>query len=554
MSPTPQAAAAEAAALPSALARSCQRRWWTIPVFALLLIGGHFVGLADPAPVPLAIAAATGLLFNVLIVLGGRVLWLRRPLLQVSALTDLALVSVVVAATGSSGALLLYLLAVAPYVFDWTGRGGRGLAPLSAGFALLGLYLHAHWYEPRQGIVTPLDLPSRAFLDAGLLWIVTMVLFRGPARLVARLSGMRRLMEEAERGDLAVRASGTAADTLGMLERSFNRMMEATAATIASVQREADEVAAYAETLAGATDELRRTSASVGGSAARLAAELREQRTIAATGGERTGQTTDDAAGLRERADTMAARARDLQAAGQASRERIGRAGKALVSIGDDVHKSAAAVSALGPVSARIGDLAKTLSKLARQTNLLALNAAIEAARAGEHGQGFAVVALEVRKLAEESARAAKDVAGAIEAVREGVTAAVEAIGAGESKVRDVGGVADEADRALQDVLAGIGGLSTLVDAMASISQQQAEAMTGLFAAMGRIERLSAGSADQAAQAAGAVTEQHVSLQRIAATSQQLADVAVRMRGVIVRFSVLGRQHDTAEYVAITRS
>ncbi|MFI5278864.1 MAG: methyl-accepting chemotaxis protein [Gemmatimonadales bacterium] len=372
-------------------------------------------------------------------------------------------------------------------------------------------------------------------------------------RLQQRVRAMRAVMEEAEHGDLAVRAPGVAHDELGKLERSFNGMMEATATTIATVQREADEVAAFADTLATSTQDLRRTSASVGGSASRLAAQLRDQRGIATASGERTQRTSADAADLRARAEAMAERARALFEAGEASRGRIGRAGQTLVSISDEVRKSAAAVSTLAPVSERIGALAKTLSMLARQTNLLALNAAIEAARAGEHGQGFAVVALEVRKLAEASARAAKDVGGAIEDVRGGVTAAVEAIHAGETRVRDVGGIAGEADQALQDVLGGIGSLASLVDALAATSQQQAAAMTSLLAAMGEVETLAAGSADSAAQAAGAVTEQHVALQRIADTSRQLSDVAERMRGAIVRFSVIGRRHDTAEYVTIHR-
>jgi hypothetical protein len=70
---------------------------------------------------------------------------------------------------------------------------------------------------------------------------------------------------------------------------------------------------------------------------------------------------------------------------------------------------------------------------------------------------------------------------------------------------------------------------------------------------MGRVEGLAAGSADNAAQAAGAMTEQHVSLQRVADTAQELAAVAERMRASIVRFSVIGRRHDTAEYAAIRR-
>jgi hypothetical protein len=68
---------------------------------------------------------------------------------------------------------------------------------------------------------------------------------------------------------------------------------------------------------------------------------------------------------------------------------------------------------------------------------------------------------------------------------------------------------------------------------------------------MERVETLATGSADSAAEAAGAVIEQHVALQRIADTSQRLSDVAERMRGAIVRFSVLGRRNDTAEYAAL---
>jgi methyl-accepting chemotaxis protein len=539
---------------PGALARSCRRRWWSIPLIALILAGAGYASLSDAGPRAVGIAAIVGLGANAALSVLGRGRRARRVLFNLSALLDLVLVSFVVAFTGLPGTLLLYLLAIAPYVFDWRGLVGPWLAPAAAMLSVIARFAHARWYGPvQQGVPGFFDLPVRVFLDGALLWLVAWVLFRGPSALVDRLRAMRRIMEEAEQGDLAVRAAGAGSDELGMLERSFNRMMEATAATIASVQREADEVAAYADSLAGRADELGHTSASVGGSAARLAAQLREQRGIATQSGQHTERTTADAAELRRSADQMAQRAHALHEAGEASRERIGKAGRTLVSIGDEVRRSAAAVSALAPVSERIGALAKTLSKLARQTNLLALNAAIEAARAGEHGQGFGVVALEVRKLAEESARAARDVGGAIDDVRAGVTAAVEAIRAGETKVRDVGGIAGEADAALQDVLGGIGSLASLIEAMATTSEQQAHAMTALLTAMGRVETLAAGSADSAAEAAGAVTEQHVALQRIADTAQQLAEVAERMRGAIVRFSVIGRRHDTAEYAAIRR-
>jgi methyl-accepting chemotaxis protein len=531
---------------------SCGRRWWAIPLLAALLVLAGASGMAHADARLVAVVAAAALALNAAIAAAAGRARFPWVLVQAAVALDLALVSFVAWLTGWSSALLLYLVAAAPYAAALGGRAGRMLAHASVVLGLAARFAHERWFAlPR--IFSPLDLPLLVFLDAALLWLTALVLFGAPGRLVARLRAMRGMMEESEQGDLAVRAPGSAGDDLGMLERSFNRMMDSTATTIATVQREADEVAAFAETLASSTQDLRRTSASVGGSASRLAAQLREQRGIATTSGERTQRTSADAADLRARAEAMAERARALFEAGEASRSRIGRAGETLVSIGDEVRRSAAAVSTLAPVSERIGALAKTLSKLARQTNLLALNAAIEAARAGEHGQGFAVVALEVRKLAEESARAAKDVGGAIEDVRGGVTIAVEAIHAGETRVRDVRGIAGEADQALQDVLGGIGSLAALVDALAATSQQQAAAMTALLAAMGEVESLAAGSADSAAQAAGAVTEQHVALQRIADTSRQLSEVAERMRGAIVRFSVLGRTRDTAEYVAIRR-
>lgn len=537
--------------VPSALARSIRRRWIAIPLGTAVLAFGYYAGLAESHPRQAAAAGAAALLANALLAVLGRRIWWRRVAQRLAALLDLALVTIVVVFTGHPGISLLYLLAMAPWVFDGTRLAGRLLALLSALASFFGHYAHTLLFEPRDGLGAIFDLPASAWVDAVILYFVALALFREPARLQARVRSLRRVMEEAEQGDLAVRADSAAPDELGMLARSFNRLMESIALTVASVQREADEVAAYADTLARSADDLRRTSASVGGSAARLAAQLREQRGIAVSSGERTERTSSDAAALGRRADSMAERAGALLGAAEAGRERIGRAGSTLLAIGDEVRRSAAVVSDLAPLSERIGKLALGISRIARQTRLLALNAAIEAARAGEHGRGFAVVALEVRKLAEEAARAARDVGGTIEELRAGIGAAVETIGAGESRVRGVGDVAGEADQALREVLEGIAMLSSLVNELATTSREQAGAMGTLTAAMDRVAQLTGSSADSAADAAGAATEQHVALAQLATTSQQLSEVAERLRGLIVKFSVLGRRHDTAEYAAI---
>lgn len=230
------------------------------------------------------------------------------------------------------------------------------------------------------------------------------------------------------------------------------------------------------------------------------------------------------------------------------------------------VGLSAQKVEEMGNRSSEIGEIVETIEDIASQTNLLALNAAIEAARAGEHGKGFAVVADEVRKLAERSANSTKEIAALIKAIQTTVAEAVQAMNEGEKEVETGVTLANDSGKALEKILSAVDAVHTQSDQAASAAARMSESSNDLIAAVDSVsaiveentastEQMSANSSDvtQSMENIASISEQNSAaveevsasaeemssqVEEVAIAANSLSDSAKSLKAVVARFKL----------------
>ncbi len=263
-------------------------------------------------------------------------------------------------------------------------------------------------------------------------------------------------------GDLTVRMKGEYLGEHRLLADSIN--------TLGINMRNAlQQVAEAVEATASAGNE-------ISSSAEQMAAGAQEQTQQASEVAEAVEEMTKTIVGSTHDATEAAETAKNAGATAVHGGKIVEETIEGMNRISDVVHQSAQTVEALGRSSDQIGEIVQVIDDIADQTNLLALNAAIEAARAGEQGRGFAVVADEVRKLAERTTKATKEIASMIRQIQKDTTGAVESMMKGKKEVEDGKSLADRAGNSLKEIIDGARQVVDTVTRVAAASLEQASA------------------------------------------------------------------------------
>jgi methyl-accepting chemotaxis protein len=221
--------------------------------------------------------------------------------------------------------------------------------------------------------------------------------------------------------------------------------------------------------------------------------------TQVATASTEMSQTVIDIA---KNASDIAMSASDTLTTARAGENVVSRTVQEVQEIARTVSESSGLMTSLGNRSRQIGEIVDVIKDIADQTNLLALNAAIEAARAGEQGRGFAVVADEVRKLAERTGKATTEISEMITAIQGETQRAVSGMGESLSKVEAGTSLSREAGEALHKIVDSVNALQAMVQQIASATEEMSTVSEGINMDIEAIASLSKETSSDAGQIA----------------------------------------------------
>ena len=320
--------------------------------------------------------------------------------------------------------------------------------------------------------------------------------------------------------DFSQRLRVESEDELGQLAASLNRHTESLQTLFREMEKLSDDVALASKDISHSTSRF-----------AQEADKQREQTTHASSAMQTMSASVSEVSSNSGQAAETARHTAELARQGG---QVVGEVLNGMRSIADAVGASASKIEELGKHSDAIGRIVDVIDDIANQTNLLALNAAIEAARAGEQGRGFAVVADEVRKLAERTTTATREITGMIRTVQQETRNAVETMQSGKTQVNNGVEITSQAGLVLDEIIQAAAKAGEMISQIAGTAAQQSNAVAEATSSIEQTSRISA--------------ESKVGAEKAARACDRLRELAERLQSTLFNFSGGNAEHGKPLY------
>jgi len=328
------------------------------------------------------------------------------------------------------------------------------------------------------------------------------------------------------------------ADEIGSLTQAFNKMSNNLRNLIAKMAETSEQVAASSEELTANAHQSADASVHVAETVGEVSISMGEQLENIDNAKKNVDTVFTDITAMAGKARTITETSGQTAEAAVKGAALMESAVKRMGNIENSVMESADVVKKLGENSQQIGQIVESISAIAEQTNLLALNAAIEAARAGEHGRGFAVVADEVRKLAEQSQESAEQIRNRILSIQKDTEGAVQSMQAGTQEVKTGADAIREVGEQFAEILSMVNGIKSQLDEINASVTTVSTGAGEIVKAVDSIDAISRKTSENTQTISAATEEQSASNEEIAAASQALANMASDMQGAIGKFKL----------------